>query len=150
MLDAAWEVVKDYAETPGASGVADTHKGGPLRSHMGRNGLPVTLISPSSTIDMQRCVGLRQRLEEESITLHDAELQLVRDLKRVRVGAAGKIVFPRESGGGHCDCGQALLAAAHAHGSRRGAPQGRPGPRPAMPRWGTMDTVTGGLLERTF
>jgi len=125
MLDRAWAVIQPYAATPGALVIADTHKGGPLKSYLGRKGAPVKLVAPGSTIDMQRAVSTRTRLCEDGSLTCWAHPQLLRDLKRIRVNDAGKIQFPRFEGG-HTDAGVALLTAVGELQAATGAPQGKP------------------------
>jgi hypothetical protein len=144
MLERAWAVMERYALTPGALVVADTYRGGPLKSYLGRKGVPVKLVAPGSTIDMQRAVSTRTRLcEDGSLTCH-SNAQLLRDLKRIRVNAAGKIEFPRFEGG-HCDAAVALLTAVGELQSATGQPQGKPS---GGERFGNYTTA--GSMNRAF
>jgi hypothetical protein len=124
MMERAWETIAPYANTSGAVGCADTHKGGPWRSFCGQRGFPVRLVAPGSTITMQRAVATRTRLCEDGTLTCWAHPQLVRDLKRVRVDSAGKIDFPRYENG-HCDAAAALLTAVGELQAATGAPQGK-------------------------
>jgi hypothetical protein len=135
MLERIWPVIEGYAGTAGAVAIADTYRGGPLKAHLQAKGLPVTLVSPSSSLDTQRCVALRSRLiEDRTLTCHAECPQLLRELRRIRTSPAGKIVFPRFTEAGitsHCDTAQAFLSAVFAHGSGHAVPMGKPsgGPR---------------------
>ena len=143
MLERVWEVIADYAATPGAIGVADTHHGGPLKVFCGRKGLTVKLVAPGSTIDMQRGISTRTRLTEDGSLSCWAHSQLVRDLKRIRVNDAGKLVFPRFESG-HCDSAVALLTAV-------GDLQGITGEQHGKPSGGKAGyTTLGPIMDMQF
>jgi hypothetical protein len=106
MFARAWRVAEPYAPT---RGVADSHKGGPVRSYFGRQGCRVDLIPPTSTLQMQQFVALKARLEDGSLRAW-AHPQLIQDLRRVRT-KDGRIHLPRFRGS-HCDTVVALASAA--------------------------------------
>ena len=58
MFAKAWEVAAPYAPT---RGVADSHKGGPVRSFFGRRGCRVELVPPTQTLQMQQFIALKAR-----------------------------------------------------------------------------------------
>jgi hypothetical protein len=116
MFAKAWAVAAPYAPT---RGVADSHKGGPVRSYFGRRGCDVELVPPTDTLQMQQFVALKARLEDGSLRCW-AHPQLVQDLRRVRTTEAGKIHLPKFRGS-HCDTVVALASAAWEH-SQAGEP----------------------------
>jgi hypothetical protein len=115
MFMRAWAVAAPYAPT---RGVADSHKGGPLRSYFGRRGCDVELLTPTDTLQMQQFVALKARLEDGSLRVW-AHPQLIQDLRRVRTTEAGKIYLPRFRGS-HCDTVVALASAVWAHSAGGG------------------------------
>lgn len=107
MFARAWAVAAPYSPT---RGVADSHKGGPVRSYFGRQGCRVELVPPTGTLQMQQFVALKARLEDGSL-LAWAQPQLIQDLRRVRTTEGGKIHLPKFRGS-HCDTVVALASAA--------------------------------------
>lgn len=107
MFAKAWAVAAPYSPT---KGVADSHKGGPVRSFFGREGCRVELVPPTGTLQMQQFVALKARLEDGSLRAW-AQPQLVQDLRRVRTTDGGKIYLPKFRGS-HCDTVVALASAA--------------------------------------
>ncbi len=107
MFSRAWAVAEPYSPT---RGVADSHKGGPVRSHFGRQGCRVELVPPTGTLQMQQFVALKARLEDGSLRAW-AHPQLIQDLRRVRTTEGGKIYLPKFRGS-HCDTVVALASAA--------------------------------------
>jgi phage terminase large subunit-like protein len=106
MFARAWAVAAPYSPT---RGVADSHKGGPLRSYFGRLGCDVELVPPTATLQMQQFVALKARLEDGSLRCW-AHPQLIQDLRRVRTTDGGKIYLPKFRGS-HCDTVVALASA---------------------------------------
>lgn len=120
MLDEVWGLIEPYK--PRA--VADLHKGGPVRSYLGRLGCAVQLLAPTGPLQKQQFVSLRTRLEDGSLRAW-SQPQLVTDLRRVRATEGDAIHLPR-SGGGHCDAAVALSLAAWELRHKTGMPQGKP------------------------
>src|SRR5262249_15228657 len=67
MFERVWDVIRPYAETPGAMAIADTYKGGPLKQFLQQRGLQTQLLAPGAKLDMQRAVALQQRLEDGTL-----------------------------------------------------------------------------------
>ena len=107
MFARAWGLAEPYSPT---RGVADSHKGGPVRSYFGRQGCRVELVPPTGTLQMQQFVALKARLEDGSLRAW-AQPQLIQDLRRVRTTEGGKIHLPKFRGS-HCDTVVALASAA--------------------------------------
>ena len=100
------EIVAPYSPR----GVADLHKGGPVKSYLGRQGVAVKLITPSDPLTKQRSVSLRARLEDGSLRAW-AHAQLIQDLRRIRATDADRIHLPKQRNGSHCDAAVALSLA---------------------------------------
>lgn len=116
------EVLEPYAPS---RAVADRHKGGPVRTFLGRQGISVNLITPSSTRDKQMFVSTKSRLEDGTLRLW-AHAQLMQDLRRVRTTDSDKIHLPKLKGAGHCDVAMALALATFELRSASGAASGSP------------------------
>ena len=109
MMEKVWEIIGPYSPR----GVADLHKGGPIKSWLGRQGCSVTLTPPTGTLQKQQFVSLRARLEDGSLRAW-SHPQLLQDLRRVRATDGDKIYLPKV-GGSHCDAAVALSLAAWEH-----------------------------------